>query len=420
MFGFLKDKLKSVISKISKKVEEEAPKEEIKEVKEKPKKEEKKLDKPKKEKQKKAKKLAEEKLLEEKDIKLIEEEIVPEKVQEQKTEEQEQKKGFFVKIKEKFTKKEEVEELEIKEEVKPKEEKEQEEKKGFFGIIKEKITTTKISEDKFEELFYDLELALLENNVAFEVIQKIKEDLKKDIVEKPIKKGEVENTIKNSLKESIADLFLVPKIDLIDMIKNKKEKPFVICFFGVNGVGKTTTIAKIAKLCQNNNLSVVLGAGDSFRKGSIEQLEEWGKRLGIKVIKHQYGADPTAICFDAVSYGKSHNINVVLLDTAGRQHSNKDLMQELNKIKRVIKPDLNIFIAESLVGNDAIEQAQIFNEKIGIDAIILTKADVDEKGGTVVSISYVIHRPILYMGVGQRLQDLKEFNKEEVLRGLDF
>lgn len=395
MFNFLKDKLKSVIRKISKKVEEETPKEEIKE--------EVKIEEPKKE--EKQKKVKEEKKVEEHRLELKKEES---KVEEQSDE----KKGFFAKIKEKFTKKEEEPEIQ-KEEIK-----EPEGKKGIFGIIKEKISTTKISEDKFEELFDELELVLLENNVAFEVVEKIKEDLKKDLIDKPIKRGQVENTIKESLKESIEDLFLVPKIDLIEMIKNKKEKPFVICFLGQNGSGKTTSIAKIAHFLKKNHLSIVLAASDTFRAASIEQLKEWGNRLNIRVIAHDYKSDPAAVAFDAIKYAQAHKIEVVLIDTAGRQHSNKDLMKELEKITRVSKPDLKIFVGESIVGSDVVLQAQDYNKMVGIDGIILTKSDVDEKGGAIVSVSYVTHRPIIYLGTGQNLEDLKGFNKEEVIKSI--
>ena len=263
-----------------------------------------------------------------------------------------------------------------------------------------------------------MELALIESNVAFEVIEKIKEDLKKSLVNKPLK-GNIEDLVKESLRNCLMGLFSEPKIDLVEKIKAKKEKPFVIVFFGTNGAGKTTTISKIANLLLKNNFSVILGAGDCFRKGSIEQLEEWGKRLNVKVIKHDYGADMTAVCFDTVSFAKAHNIDVVLLDTAGRQYTNKNLMEELNKLSRVINPDLKIFVAESIVGNDGIYQAKNFNEKIGINGIILTKADVDERGGAMISIEYITHKPIMYLGVGQNLTDLKEFNKEEIINQLN-
>ncbi len=311
--------------------------------------------------------------------------------------------------------KEEVKEASIKE---IEEKSVKQSKKGLVKKFKEKITTKKLSQKQFEEIFYDLEITLLENNVALDVVEKIKEDLKEDLIDKPIKRSKVQEIITSSLKKSIQNLFTEEKIDLIKLIKNKKEKPFVIVFFGVNGSGKTTTIAKIAKLCRDNKLSVVLGAGDSFRAAGIHQIEEWGKRLNVKVIKHDYGADPAAICFDTISFGKSHNIDVVLLDTAGRQHSNVNLMEEMKKIVRVAKPDLKILVAESIVGNDAVEQAQIFDEAIHIDGIILTKVDVDEKGGAMISVSYVTKKPIIYLSVGQQPKDIEEFNQEKIVSSL--
>jgi fused signal recognition particle receptor len=294
------------------------------------------------------------------------------------------------------------------------------EKKGILKKVKEKVTTKKISADKFEELFYDLELTLLENNVALEVIEKIKQDLKQELVDKPLKRTQIESLIKESLKKSLEKILSFEKIDLIKLIKSNKEKPYVIVFVGVNGSGKTTSISKVANLILKNKLSCVLVAADTFRAASIEQLEEWGKKLGVKVIKHQYGADPCAVAFDGKSYGKAHNIDVVLIDTAGRQHSNINLIQQMEKITRVIKPDLKIFVGESITGNDAIFQAQEFNKSISIDCIILSKADIDEKGGTAISVSYVTGKPIIYIGTGQTLKDLKEFDKNEIMKNLGF
>ncbi len=428
MFGFLKEKLKDVISKITKKAEEPEKEEELKEQFKEEKvvsKEEFKgaIEQKEKLKEKKPKKKEKKKALEEpKEIKPEIQEELKEEIKEIKQEElfetgipkeeskpiEQEKKGFFSRL---FSKKE----LEVKEE---KIAEEAQEKKGFFGAIKEKIITTKISEERFSELFDDLELALLENNVAFEVIDKIKEDLKKEIVEKPIKRGEVENTIRNSLKESIEDLFLIPKLDLIAKIKEKPEKPFIICFVGQNGSGKTTSIAKLVHLFQENHLSAVLAASDTFRAASIHQLKEWGNRLNTKVIAHDYGSDPAAVAFDSIKYAQAHNLDVVLIDTAGRQHSNKNLMAEMQKIVKVAKPDLKIFVGEAITGNDCIEQAKEFNEAIGIDGIILAKADIDEKGGAIISTSFITHRPIVYLGTGQNLTDLKELNKDEIVAGL--
>jgi len=289
-------------------------------------------------------------------------------------------------------------------------------KKGFFNAIKEKIITKKINESQFEDIFWNLELVLMENNVAVEVISKIKEDLKNDIVEKSIIRNKIEKTIEDSLKNSIRDLFKKEKFDFLTKIREKK--PFVICFFGINGSGKTTSIAKIAKLIKNNKLSCVLAASDTFRAASIEQLQMHANKLGIKMIKHDYGSDPAAVAYDAIEHAKSKNIDVVLIDTAGRMHSNVNLSDEMKKIVRVSKPDLKIFVGEAITGNDCIEQAKTFNEAIGIDAIILAKADIDEKGGAAVSVSYVTGKPIIYLGTGQEYDDLQKFDSDVILSNL--
>jgi fused signal recognition particle receptor len=273
-----------------------------------------------------------------------------------------------------------------------------------------------LSEDKFDELFWDLELALLENNVAVEVIDKIKNDLKQDVVDKKITRKSLQEHIIRSLRNSIEDLFDIESVNLIKKIKNKK--PFVIAFIGVNGSGKTTTLAKLVKLLQNNNLKVVVGACDTFRAAAIHQLEEHTNKLNVKLIKHDYGADPAAVAFDTVQHAEAKNIDVVLLDTAGRLHSNKNLMDELKKLVRVAKPDLNIYVGESIAGNDLVDQVELFNKEIGIDGIILAKADIDEKGGAAVSVSYVTKKPILYLGTGQEYNDLEEFKKEKIMKNL--
>lgn len=376
MFKFLKDKLKSAISKISGKIEETTEK--LKEIKE----------------ETESKDIKEEIEVLKEDIKEVTEDIKEE------------------------TKKKEPDLEKIKEETKEIKEEAEVIEKGFLGKIKEKITTKKISSEKFEELFNDLELALLENNVAVEVIDKIKLDLKQNLVEKPIKRTKVEETIKESLKKSINELFDVGEIDLIDFIKNKAEKPFVIAFFGINGSGKTTSIAKIASILKNENISCVLAASDTFRAASIEQLQKHADAIDIKMIKHDYNADPAAVAFDAIKYAKNKSLDVVLIDTAGRMHSNINLINEMKKIVRVAKPDLKIFVGEAITGNDCIEQAKTFNDAINIDGIILAKADIDEKGGAAVSISYVIKKPIIYLGTGQNYSDLEKFDSKMVTENL--
>ncbi|OYT32891.1 signal recognition particle-docking protein FtsY [Candidatus Woesearchaeota archaeon] len=427
MFKFLKKKVKAVLGRFTKKIEEEAPEEKItvtekeavappteKEIKEITKEE-----KP---------ELAEE-IKEEKEKKEIEkkEKVAKTKKQkktekeEQKEEKKEEKPELAEEIKEEKEKKEiekKAEETKQKEKEEQKEEKKEEEKekKGFFAKIARTLTTKKLNEKKFEELFWDLEIALLENNVAVEVIEKIKQDLKKSLVDKPIPRSKINETITNSLHKSIEELFDVKEIDLVQEIK--KKKPYVICFVGINGSGKTTTIAKIANWLKKQGFSVVLAAADTFRAAAIDQLQLHADKLGVKLIKHDYGSDPAAVAFDAIKHAESTGKDVVLIDTAGRIHSNVNLLDEMKKIIRIAKPDLKIFVGESITGNDCVEQAKKFNESIQIDAIILSKADIDEKGGAAISISYVTKKPILFLGVGQEYKDLEPFDKERLLANL--
>ncbi len=289
------------------------------------------------------------------------------------------------------------------------------EKKGFFARIKQTFTTVKISDEKFDKIFWDLELAMMENNVAIEVIEKIKSDLKENLTSGRIAKKSVKEIIIISLRNSIKSLFEHNKnFDLIKTIK-KSSKPYVISFIGVNGSGKTTNMAKVANLLMKNNLKVVFAASDTFRAAAIQQLQEHADNLGVKMIKHEYKSDPAAVAFDAIKHAKAKKIDVVLIDTAGRLHSNDNLMNELKKLIRVNKPDLKIFVGESITGNDCVEQAKLFDEAVGIDAIILAKADVDEKGGAAISISYITKKPIIYLGVGQRLDDLEKFSSEKII-----
>jgi len=311
-----------------------------------------------------------------------------------------EKKGFFKKL---FTKKEPVDE-------------EIQEPKTIFQKIKKQIITKVISDKKFEELFYELEVALLENNVALEVIDKIKNDLKRKLVGVPIPRGKIAETILKTLKTSIESLFMVTSINLLDVVS--KKKPYVISFVGVNGSGKTTTIAKIAHYLKKNKLSSIISASDTFRAAAIDQLQKHADKLDIKMIKHDYGSDPAAVAFDAIKYAKARNIDVVLVDTAGRLHSDINLMDELKKITRVAKPDLTLFIGESITGNDCVEQARKFNEAVEIDAIILSKADVDEKGGAAISVSYVTGKPIIFLGTGQQYDDLTPFEKEIIMENI--
>lgn len=295
----------------------------------------------------------------------------------------------------------------------------EEPKKGFFGKLFDKfktgISSTKITKDDFQEVFSELEIILLENSVALEVVDKIKASLEKSLVGIELKKSEIENKIISALKDAVLSVLTEPP-EFLKQVKTKK--PFVILFFGINGTGKTTGIAKIAHLLKKNNISCVMAAADTFRAASIEQLKTHGERLGVPVISQQYNSDPTAVAFDTIAYAKKQSIDVVLIDTAGRMHTKDNLIKEMEKIVRVSKPDLKLFVGEAITGNDAVEQARTFNEAIGIDGIILSKADVDEKAGAILSVSHVTGKPIYFLGTGQEYDNLQVFTKNTVLKNL--
>ncbi|MCR4327117.1 MAG: signal recognition particle-docking protein FtsY [Nanoarchaeota archaeon] len=294
---------------------------------------------------------------------------------------------------------------------------EKEEKKSFFKSV---FSGKKmISSEDFKEYSEDLEMILLENNVALEIAEKIIYDLKEKIVGKDLEKKEIATIITKSLKEILLEVLVKP-FDLIKEIE-EKSSPYIILFCGVNGAGKTTTIAKFGKLLQTKKISAVFAAGDTFRAASIEQLKKHGEKLGINVINHEYGSDPAAVGYDAIQYAKKNKIKAVLIDTAGRMHTAKNLLREMEKIKRVCSPDRVIFLGEAITGNDSVEQVKAFDETIGLDGIILSKADIDEKGGTALSVGYITKKPILFLGTGQNYEDLEIFDKEKFIKklGLD-
>lgn len=296
-----------------------------------------------------------------------------------------------------------------------KEDAEPEQKKSLFQKITQKIFAKVIDQDTFDKVFWELELILLENNVALEVVDKIREEMKAKLVDKPIPRTQIKDSFLEALQSVVDDVLINPKIDLVEEIKNKSgSDPYVVCFVGINGSGKTTTIAKVVQMLKDNGITSVLSASDTFRAAAIQQLEEHANKLNTKLIKHDYGSDPAAVAFDAVKYAKAHSIKSVLIDTAGRLHTNTNLMDEMKKVIKVAKPNLVLFIGESITGNDCLEQIKEFNKFVDIDGVILTKADVDEKGGTALSLSYVTKKPILYLGVGQRYTDLIKFDKAKI------
>jgi fused signal recognition particle receptor len=293
----------------------------------------------------------------------------------------------------------------------------------MFGSLKSRLQTflqnvnqKTVTEKDVDSLIFDLELILLQNDVSLKVTEKIKEILKKDLSGKKI--GLLENKrafIEFSLKDAVREILSSEKVDLIEKIQTKK--PFVIMFIGFNGTGKTTTIAKMGHMLKKKGFSVVFSASDTFRAGSIEQLENHAEKLGIKLIKHRYGGDPAAVAFDAIKHAKARNIDVVMIDTAGRAETNKNLIEEVKKIKRVVNPDLTIFVGDALAGNSLIEQAERFNE-VGIDCSVLAKIDSDARGGGALSIASATNKPILYVGTGQGYDDLEEFDADWFINNL--
>jgi fused signal recognition particle receptor len=285
------------------------------------------------------------------------------------------------------------------------------------GILR-RITEKTLSQSELEKILSELQIVLLENDVALETAERITGDVKKSLLGKTVKRGKVKQAVESALRDALLNVLSQTPPDLenrIDM-KYQKGEPFVIVFLGFNGTGKTTTIAKFAY--KFKHFKPVLAAGDTFRAASIEQLEEHAKKLGVDIVKHKYGADSAAVIFDAVKHAKAIQSALVLADTAGRSHSNANLMDELKKIVRVIKPDMKILVLDALAGNDIYDQSRLFEEAVGIDAIILTKADVYEKGGAMLSAVHTINKPILYIGVGQDYDDLREFDAKEIVDNL--
>ncbi|MGA1872731.1 MAG: signal recognition particle-docking protein FtsY [Thermoplasmatota archaeon] len=268
----------------------------------------------------------------------------------------------------------------------------------------------KISDKRLDEVLFELELALMESDVAQPVVERIKEYLKEELTGARVdRKTDLDSLIENALKHSISKVLHTQTFDFDEFIK-ATEKPVVIMFVGVNGTGKTTAIGRIAYRLKKNNISCVMAAGDTFRAGAIEQLTKHADNLGLKIIKHKAGADPAAVAFDAIEHAKARKKAVVLLDTAGRMQTNINLMDEMKKINRVARPHLRIFVGDALAGNDAVIQAQKFDEAVGVDGVILTKIDADAKGGAALSIAYTIGKPILFIGTGQDYGDLKVFD----------
>jgi fused signal recognition particle receptor len=268
----------------------------------------------------------------------------------------------------------------------------------------------KIDPKKLDEVLYDLEIALLESDVAFAVTKEIVDHLAEDLEGRRLSKDvSFEKGVELALRTAITKALTVPPLDLFRFIEGR-PKPVVILFVGVNGTGKTTTIAKLAHQFQTRGHTCVVAAADTFRAGAIEQLERHAERVGFKLIRHQAGADPAAVAFDAVEHARARGRDVVLIDTAGRMQTNQNLMDQMRKIKRVTEPHLVVYVGDALAGNDAVEQAKQFHEAVGLDGVILTKIDADAKGGAALSMAHTIGKPVVFVSVGQGYEDLRPFD----------
>jgi fused signal recognition particle receptor len=288
-------------------------------------------------------------------------------------------------------------------------------RKGLSSAVS-KIVVTELKAEKLRPILDDFRMNLIENDVAVPVAYHITDELERRLDGVQVKRlGDRKDLVKDTLHEVLIEILTTKEtVNLLDNIeqKRKRKEPYTILFVGINGTGKTTSIAKIAKFLMKKGYSVVLAGGDTYRAGSIEQLEQHSKRLGVRLIKHKYGADPAAVAYDAISHAESRGINVVLIDTAGRIQTDRNLMSELSKIKRVVEPDLTVLVIDALIGNDAVLQAEEFHKSVSVDANILTKVDADVKGGASLSVAHVTGKPIVFIGVGQEYKDLEAFEPE--------
>lgn len=291
--------------------------------------------------------------------------------------------------------------------------------KKQVGDLVNRLSKTNLVGKDVDEALKELELVLLQNDVALSVATNICENLKEELSRKSA--GLLENKkdiVKNALREVLLRILTVeepPNIVQLATSKRSIGEPVVIAFVGIHGTGKTTTITKVARLLLDNGFSIVLACSDTHRAGSIEQLEEHAKNLRVPMVKHKYGSDPAAVAYDAIQHARARRINVVLIDTAGRMETNRNLMESMRKIVRVASPDLVIFVGDALTGNDAVAQASEFNKYVPISGAVLTKMDADAKGGAAISIVSVTKKPILYMGSGQRYEDLVPFVPERLV-----
>jgi fused signal recognition particle receptor len=303
-------------------------------------------------------------------------------------------------------------------------------KSGFFKRLKAGLSKThttvirRLDEITFgkreisEDLLDSLEEILITSDLGVLTAQNLMEKIRWKVDRKELQQPE---KIRDSLKDEI---YLILSQQEQPLEIKTEQKPFTILTVGANGTGKTTTIAKMANIFKNQGHSVLLAAADTFRAAAIDQLEIWGNRVGCNVIKHKQGADPSAVAFDALKSAKAKDIDVLIIDTAGRLHTKAPLMEEIKKVNKVISrqhpgaPHETLLVLDSTTGQNAISQAKMFKDAINISGIALTKLDGTAKGGVIVAISQILQIPIRYIGVGEKIDDLREFNAKDFVDAL--
>jgi fused signal recognition particle receptor len=294
--------------------------------------------------------------------------------------------------------------------------------KQAFSSVTSAVREKRLSDEELDKVAFDFQLSLIESDVAQNVAEKLTDEVEKGLSGAKVDRSEeASEVVGERLAEALKSAFA--KAGTVDIFANIREKnktgePYVVLFLGINGTGKTTSIAKFANILKKKGLSVVCAAGDTHRPGAIEQLTEHADRLQLKVVSQRYGADPAAVGRDGVLYAKAHHVDCLLIDSAGRMQTNQNLMEEMAKVARVVKPDFKMFVADALTGNDAVSQAELFNKHVGFDGVILTKADADVRGGAALSIVYSTGKPVLFLGVGQGYDDLAPFDSQRFLESL--
>ncbi|AZQ14391.1 signal recognition particle-docking protein FtsY [Halorubrum sp. PV6] len=275
-----------------------------------------------------------------------------------------------------------------------------------------------IEEEDLEQPLWDLEMALLESDVEMSVAERILDTVREKMLGESRKQVETTGElVESALHDALLDVIAVGQFDFEERIA-EADKPVTIVFTGVNGVGKTTSIAKLSEWLADRGYSSVMANGDTYRAGANEQIQEHADRLDRELISHDQGGDPAAVIYDGVEYAAANDVDVVLGDTAGRLHTSDDLMAQLEKIDRVVEPDMTLFVDEAVAGQDAVNRAKEFNDAAEIDGAVLTKADADSSGGAAISVAYVTGKPILFLGTGQGYDDLTLFDPEELVESL--